>query len=137
MLQSQISLPYTKGPTHSALNYSPSSVNNNSDTSMDVVLAKLILKAIQSPLDKYLSGHQYGIRKGCTPTKHAFNLLPHLSGTEDDYVCLLDIAKAFPIKARDSIHIALEMISTPQCLCTLVVGIYRAPQTSLNSTIAA
>ena len=110
-----------KGPTRSATNYRPISVNH----SMYVILAKLILNAIQHPLDASLSPHQYGSRKGHTPTKQAIQLLTTLSASDDPVICLLDIAKAFPNTPHDSIHTALELIGTPQSIRTLIKSMYQ------------
>ena len=120
-LQSRISLLYKKGPTRSATNYRPISVNH----SLYVILAKLILNAIQQPLDASLSPHQYGSRKGHTPTKQAIQLLTTLSTADEPVICLLDIAKAFPSTPHDSIHTALELIGTPQSIKTLIKSIYQ------------
>ena len=121
-LQSRISLLYTKGRTRSATNYRPISVNHYS---LYVILTKLILNAIQHPLDASLSPHQYGSRKGHTPTKQAIQLLTTLSSAEESVICLLDIAKAFPSTPHDSIHTALELIGTPQTIRTLIKSIYQ------------
>ena len=120
-LQSRIGLLYKKGPTRSATNYRPISVNH----SMYVILAKLMLTAIQQPLDASLSPHQYGSRRGHTPTKQAIQLHTALSAVDDPIICLLDIAKAFPSTPHESIHTALEIMGAPQPVRTLIKSIYQ------------
>ena len=64
---------------------------------MCIVLARLILDAIQEPINAALSHTQAGSRKGYATSQQAMNLIMELhEKLEGIYICLLDIAKAFP-----------------------------------------
>ena len=68
-LEARLSLLYKKGNRMLAMNYRPISV------SIYIVLARLILDAIQKPINTALSDTQAGSRKGCTTSQQAMNLL--------------------------------------------------------------
>uniref|UniRef100_A0A7S4GE39 Reverse transcriptase domain-containing protein n=1 Tax=Eutreptiella gymnastica TaxID=73025 RepID=A0A7S4GE39_9EUGL len=68
---------------------------------------------LKEPPEKSLSPTQAGSRKGCTTSSHALNLWSDLLQREKSYVCLLDIAKAFPSTPHPSILEALRIIGTP------------------------
>ena len=61
-LEARLSLLYKKGTTTSAMNYRPI----NGSNCMHIVLARLILDAIQQPINIALSDTQAGSRKGYT-----------------------------------------------------------------------
>ena len=65
------------------MNYRPISVSN----SIYIVLAQLILDAIQQPIGTTLSDTQAGSRKGYTTSQQAMNLLMELHARpEDSYI---------------------------------------------------
>ena len=84
---------YKKGNTTSGMNYRPISVSN----CIYIVLARLILDAIQQPINTAMFDTQAGSRKGCTTSQQAVNLIMDLhERPEGSYICLLNIAKGFP-----------------------------------------
>ena len=104
-LEARLSLVYKKGSTTSAMNYRPINASN----CIYIVLAQLILDAIQQPINTTLSDVQAVSRKGYTTSQQAMNLLMELhERPEGSYICLLDIAKAFP--------------STPHVSCRIATG---------------
>ena len=120
-LEARLSLLYKKGNTTSAMNYRPISVSN----SIYIVLARLILDAIQQPINTALFDTQAGSRKGDTTSQQAMNLLMELhERPEGSYICLLDIAKAFPSTLHVCLVESLQAIGAPPHVSCMVKSIY-------------
>ena len=121
---SQVTLLYKKGSPTSALNYRPISVSG----CMYTLFASLLLQAMERPLSQALSPEQAGARKGHTTSAQALNLWATLLQSDNpSYVCLLDVAKAFPSTPHAAILQALRCIGAPAHLLNLVEQIYRQP----------
>ena len=122
-MEARLSLLYKKGNTTSAINYGPTNVSN----SFYIVLARLILDAIQQPMNTALSDTQAGSRKGHTTLQQAINLLMDLhERPEGSDICLLDIAKAFPSTPHVCLVESLQAVGAPphvshmlKSICTL------------------
>ena len=69
-LEAKLSLLYKKGNTDSAMNYRPISVSN----CIYIVLARLILDAIQQPINAALSNTHAGSHNGYTTSQQAMNM---------------------------------------------------------------
>ena len=109
-LEAGLSIMYKKGNTTSAMNYRPISVSN----CIYIVLARLILDAIQQPISTALSDTQAGSRKGYTTSQQAMNLIMDLHARpEGRYICLLDIATAFPSTLHMCLVEPLQAIGAP------------------------
>ena len=120
-LEARLSLLYKKGNATSAMNYRPISVSN----CICIVLAWLILDAIQQPINTALSGTQAGSRKSYTISQQAMNLLMDLhERPEGSYICLLDIAKAFPRTPHVCLVESLQAIGAPPPVSRMVKSIY-------------
>ena len=103
------------------MNYRPISVSN----SIYIVLVRLILDAIQQPINAALSDTQAGSRKGYTTSQQAMNLLMELhERPEGSYICLLDIAKAFPSTPHVCLVESLQAIGAPPHVSRMVKSIY-------------
>ena len=103
------------------MNYKPINVSN----SIYIVLARLILDAIQQPINTTLSDTQAGSRKGYTTSQQAMNLLMELhERPEGSYICLLDIAKAFPSTPHVCLVESLQAIGAPPHVSCMVQSIH-------------
>ena len=121
---SRVTLLYKKGSPTSALNYRPISVSG----CMYTLFASLLLQAMERPLNQASSPEQAGARKGHTTSAQALNLWSTLLQSDNpSYVCLLDVAKAFPSTPHGAILQALHCIGAPAHLLQLVEQIYQQP----------
>ena len=121
---SRVSLLYKKGSPASALRYQPISVSG----CMYTLFASLLLQAMERPLNQALSPEQAGARKGHTTSAQALNLWSTLLQSDNpSYLCLLDVAKAFPSTPHAAILQALHCVGAPAHLLNLVEQIYRQP----------
>ena len=95
---------------------------------MYTLFAFLVLQAMEQPLRQAMSPTQVGARKGHTTSAQALNLWTTLLQHDSpQYVCLLDVAKAFPSTPHAAILQALHCIGAPTHLLNLVEQIYRQP----------
>ena len=118
--EARLSLLYKKGNTTYAMNFRPISVSN----CIYIVQARLILDAIQQPINTTLSDTQVGSRKGYTTSPQAMNLLVELhERPEGSYICLLDIAKAFPSTPHVCLVESLQAIGAPPHVSRMVKSI--------------
>ena len=103
------------------MNYRPISVSN----CIYIVLARLILDPIQQSINTALSDTQAGSCKDYTTSQQAMNLLMELhERPEGSYICLLDIAKAFPITPHACLVESLQAIGAPPHVSRTVKSIY-------------
>ena len=115
-MYSRISLIYKKGPPADAKNYRAIAVS----TSLYVIVGRLILHRIKHPLHTALSSHQAGSKQGRTTSDKAASLDATVCRRVKAYVCLLDIAKAYPSTPHPTISTAPEAIGIPRKLIRLV-----------------
>ena len=95
---------------------------------MYTLFTTLLLQATEQPLRQALLPVQAGARKGHTTSTHALNLWTTLLQHDSpQYVCLLDVTKAFPSTPHAAILQALYCIGAPAHLLNLVEQIYRRP----------
>ena len=89
-----------------------------------IVLALLILDAIQQPINTALCDTQAGSHKGYT-SQQAMNLLMELhERPEGSCIYLLDIAKAFPSTPHVCLVESLQAIGVPPHVSRMVKSIY-------------
>ena len=122
-LEARLCLLCKKGNTMFAMNYRPISVSN----SICTILARLILDAIQKPINTALSDtlSEAGSRKGCTTSQQVMNLLMELhERPEGSYICLFDIAKALPSTPHVRLVESLQAIGAPLHVSRMVKSIY-------------
>ena len=121
-LEGRITLLYKRGDPSQAANYRPIAVSG----AMYLILAQLLLGALKDPIEQSLSARQAGGKKGKTPAQHALAMLTrlHAKDNEEAYVCLIDIAKAYPSMPHPAITYALQATGTPQHLIKMIRGIY-------------
>ena len=120
-LEARLSPLYKKGNTTSAMNYRPIGVSN----SIYIASARLILDAIQQLINTTLFDTQAGSRMGYTTSQQAMNLLMELHERhEGSYICLLDIAKAFPSTPHVCLVESLQAIGAPPHVSLMVKSIY-------------
>jgi len=81
---------------------------------------------MNGPIDSSVSESQGGSRKGHTTTGQAIAMWATLAAQEGrQYVCLLDIAKAFPSVPHQSLLQALQAIGAPLQLLRIIQRIYQ------------
>ena len=103
------------------MNYRPISVSN----CIYIVLARLILDAIQQPINTTLFDTQAGSREGYTTSQQAMDLIMDLHARpEGRYICLLDIATAFPSTLHVCLVEPLQAIGAPPHQSCMVKSIH-------------
>ena len=116
-LEARLSFLYKKGNRMCAMNHRPVSVSN----SIYIVLARLILDAIQQPVNAALSDTHAGSRKGYTTSRQAKTLFMELhERPADSYICLLHIAKVFLSTPHVCVVELLQAIGAPPHVSRMV-----------------
>ena len=121
-LEARITLLYEKGDPSQAANYKPIPVSG----AMYLILARLLLGALKDRIEQSLSARHAGGKRGETPAQHALAMLAslHAKDNEEAYVCLIDIAKAYPSMPHPAITFSLQAIGTPQHLIDMIRDVY-------------
>ena len=117
-LEARLSLLYKKGNAVSAMSHRPINISN----CIYIVLARLILDAVQQPINTAVFDTQAG---SYTTWQHAMNLLVELhERCEGSYIYLLDIAKAFPSTPHVCLVEALQALGAPPRVSRMVKSVY-------------
>ena len=113
-------LVYKKKDPQEPLNYRPISVS----TAIYSILTRLLRMRISRAMTPGLLGIQHGALRGRNTTTLATKLLNNLH-TQDGYVALLDVAKAFPSVPRPMLTGIVKEAEAPENIIRMLGEIYQ------------
>jgi hypothetical protein len=117
--KSRVTLIYKNKDSRQITNYRPITVT----TAMYRILTKMMLTTLQPQAETLLSPEQFGGKKGKTTTAQTCNLLQNLKSNQS-FITLLDVAKAFPSVPRPLMTNLLSKLDIPSTTLQLWEQIY-------------
>ena len=126
-LQSRVVLIYKKKDPQDPGNYRPIYVS----TAIYSILTRLLLTRISRAMTPGLLDIQHGATQGRNTTTLATKLLNDLH-TQDGYVALLDVAKAFPSVPRPMLTGMVKEAGAPENIIRMLGEIYQHPPAVLT-----